>query len=257
MSRMKQIVWVSMLVMTGLSSALGSLVIMGSDKNQDGNSGTAVNTISSFEVAAGGNRKLVVAINSETVSTLDSITYGGQSFTKAVDTGTSRLSQIWYLDNPTVGTSDIVATWSGNTRSYMGVVSLTGAAAGGPTVSGTDTSWVDAGTTNQASINLTTPEANMFVMAAYTQNAGKGFPADSTLIDLYRGDSGSSASDAGYLIEPSAGLHTYTWTAPDGQEIHTSNGVAIGGFAAVPEPATLGMLGFGTLAIIFVRRWRR
>ena len=70
-------------------------------ENYDSNSGTAINTVS-FEVPAGTDRTLVVAITSEDADSVQSITYGSQSFTKGVSTNTTRISEIWYLDNPEI-----------------------------------------------------------------------------------------------------------------------------------------------------------
>lgn len=204
--------------------------------NRDGDSETTTNTISDFEVVAGKNRKLVLTINSETTATVMRITYGGQSFIKAVDSGGSRMSQIWYLDDAAVGTADIVATFSDKVRSYMGVVSLTGASAGGPTAHATEIQLVGGDTSaTQASIDLQTTETGSFVIAAYTQNSGNGFPYNPiSMTDLYRADSGSSTSAAGYQIQRSAGTQSYTWEASDGHVMHTSNAVAIASFSAAP-----------------------
>ena len=228
------------------------ITIGNADKNQD-TDGVLTNTISDFEVVAGSNRKLVLTINSETSASLTGITFGDQSFTKAVDTGTSRLSQIWYLDGATIGTANIVATFSAVARSYMGVVSLTGAAEGGPSASASGHDFIDTDTT-KASIELSTTEANTFVIGAYTQNNGSGFiPTNPiSMTDLYRGNSGSSESAAGYQIQTIAGPSTYTWEA---SALNTQNGVAIASFSSIPEPGTYALLaGLTGLSFVMLRR---
>jgi hypothetical protein len=236
-------------------AASAAISIGTSAQSFDSDSSGAINTLSDFEVVAGNDRKLVLAINAETGASLTGITFGSQSFIKAVDTGTSRLSQIWYLDDATVGIFDIVATWSANARSRMGVVSLTGAAAGGPSAFDTAASFIDADTT-QASIDFTTTEANTFVIAAYTQNNGNGFVTRPASMDfLHKGDSGSSATTGSFQIQPIAGSTTYTWTAFDPFVINPSNGVAIASFSAVPEPSTFALLaGLVVLSCVALRR---
>ena len=228
----KLITLVSLALLPGFASA--AITVGATADHRDGDSETTTNTISDFEVVAGYNRKLVLTINSETTATVTSITYGGQSFIKAVDTGTSRLSQIWYLDDAAVGTADIVATFSDKVRSYMGVVSLTGVAAGEPSAHSTEIQLVGGeATATQASIDLESTDAGSFVIAAYTQNSGNGFPYNPiSMTDLYRADSGSSASAAGYQIQRNSGTQTYSWSASDGDVMHTSNAVAIASFGA-------------------------
>lgn len=219
-------------LLPGFASA--AITVGATADHRDGDTETTTNTISNFEVVAGYNRKLVLTINSETTATVTSITYGGQSFIKAVDSGGSRMSQIWYLDDAAVGTADIVATFSDKVRSYMGVVSLTGASAGEPSAHSTEIQLVGGeATATQASMDFKTTEADNFVIAAYTQNSGNGFPYNPiSMTDLYRADSGSSASAAGYQIQRRAGAQTYTWEAPAGDVMHTSNAVAIASFGA-------------------------
>ena len=197
------------------------IVVENSDLNFDGDSGTATNTIPGFTVAAGDNRKLVLSINSETEATINSIEYGtGEFFQMAVDNGTNRLCQIWFLDDPSVSTEDIVITWSGNCRSRAGVLSLQNAAPGPPVVSNSAGGSV-------TSIGLTTTEADTFVVGCYNQNNGSGNPTGpGAFTNLYNGDSGSSNSDAGYVSEAVAEPKTYEWTTT------TDGGAAVAGFLA-------------------------
>ena len=248
---------VALAALTALPCVASADITIGDTSgNFDGDTNGAINTISDFEVVAGSNRKLVLTINSETFASVTSITYGAQSFTKAVGTsGGVRLSDIWYLDDAAVGTADIVATFDANVSSYMGVVSLTGAAAGGPSAFATDLGFVDTDPT-EASIDLTTTEANTFVIGAYTQQNGNGFPLNPvSMTDLYNAESGSSNSSAGYEIQTVAGTLTYTWHAPDGQNINSDNGVTIASFSSIPEPGAYALLaGLAGLGFVVMRR---
>ena len=235
--------------------ASAAITIGATASNRDGDSLGATNTISSFEVVAGSNHKLVLTLASETAASVTGITFGGQSFIKAVDTGTTRMAQIWYLDDATVGTADIVATFDANARSAMAVVSLTGAAAGGPSAFAADTVLIDVDTT-KASFDFTTTEANTFVIGNYTQHNGGGQPINpSSMTDLFLSDSGSSNAAMGYQIQTIAGQSTYTWEAPEGFEINTSNGVVMASFSAIPEPGTYALLaGLAGLSAVMLRR---
>ena len=130
-----------------------------------------------------------------------------------------------------------------------------GAAAGGPSAFEASTNFIDTDPT-EASIDLTTTEANTFVIGAYTQQNGSGFPTSPiSMTELYIGDSGSSASVAGYEIQTVAGLSTYTWHAPDGQNIDSSNGVAIASFSSIPEPGAYALLaGLAGMSVLMLRR---
>lgn len=226
---MKKKTGIIAVLLAGASIASGAFQINveKSAMHYDSDSATAVNTISGFTVVAGSGRKLVLSVNYESATVLSTVTYGGQSFIKAVDNAATRAVQIWYLDDPAVGTADIVATFSGNARSLMGVVSLQNAAAGGPVVSN------KTAVSSARSITLTTPAPNTFVIGCYTEN-NTGPITGPFVNSLYNGNSGSSWSDAGYQNEASAGQKTYTWSALD-----PSAAIAVAGFAAIPPQINL------------------
>lgn len=241
-------------VLAVASPAFAASIIPGATAaNFDNDTGTSVNTISGFTVAAGSNRKLVVTIGYETASTLSTLTWNGgsQSFMLAVDPGNLRQTQIWYLDNPVATTGDIVATFSANARSLMGVVSLTNAATGGPVVSNSIGS-------SSATIGLTTTQADTFVVGGFTIQNGQGIPTNPAgFTDIYDGAgnaSGSSNSIAGFMNEAVAGAKSYTFGAgtATGGDI---GGIAVAGFVAVPEPS-VGLLGLAG-AVLLLRRRRQ
>lgn len=220
-----------------------AIMVVATDSLYFGNS-ISTNTLPNFTVAAGNDRKLVVSIGYESAAPT-SITYGMQTFTPAVVVGNTRTTQIYYLDAPNVGTADIVVTFPNAAGSRIGVLSLTGAATLGPVVSNTSNN-------GSATISLTTTAADTFVVGGLTVNSG-ALGSPSAFTNLYNGNSRSSTSDAGYVNEAVAGLKTYTWTTTEtGTGI---GGIAVAGFAAVPEPTSAALLGsFGGLALLRRRR---
>jgi hypothetical protein len=180
-------------------------------QNYDSVSTTSTNTISNFTVAPGENRKLVAVFCWESSVTLNSIKYGTQSFVPAVVAGASRDVQIWYLDNPAVGTANIVATYSAPELSRMTVLSLVNAKPGGPVRS---SKAVGGGTT---ALTIETPAAHTFVVGAYLQNGtgdtGFGNPFGTT---LFRDNCGSCFGLAGHSTEANAGIHNYSFAGGAG-----------------------------------------
>ena len=167
------------------------------------------NTLSGFTVSGGEDRKLVVAASWEGAAiTIGSMTYGGQVLTQAVSSTAGRVSEIWYLDDPALGTADLVTVFSQSRKARIGVLSLQHAVPGPPGVSNTGSA--------SLTIDLTTTAANTFVLGIYTRNGsvGTGIPS-SFANSLYNGDSGSSVGSAGYQNEEVSGFKTYTWTTTD------------------------------------------
>lgn len=188
--------------------------VVGTDSNFDGDFDSAMNVMADFEVRAGDQRKLVVTLNFESKESVRSLTYGEQPFTlaEANTLGIGRNAQIWYLDDPEVGSADITATFTGNCRSRAGVLSLQHAAPGGPVVSSSIAN-------GAGSIGLTTDRANTLVVGSYIQNPGKPPVVDPFSSTLYRGNSGSSMAVVGYQNEAAPGLKNYSYTKSDGPAI--------------------------------------
>jgi cysteine-rich repeat protein len=129
----------------------------GSEATQD-----TLSTITfSHTVAAGSNRLLVVSITNEDggTRTISSVAYGAQALTKAVGlNGTSNDVDIYYLLAPTVGTANVVVTWSGEVFGLAATAdSFTGIAQQAPTTTGTATA---------SNINLVTTTNNSLVISA-------------------------------------------------------------------------------------------
>jgi methionine-rich copper-binding protein CopC len=174
------------------------------------NTASLTNTLAGFTVASGSNRKLVLTASWENSNGDISATWNGtQNFTVAVKRGGGRNSALLYLDNPTPGTGDIVVTFGASVRSRIGVASLVGASGG---VAATSNAVGRTG-------SLATSVGNSWVIGVYTSNgnAANVLPTISGpfATTLYNGNSGSSAGNAGYQTEESAGLFAYTWTVSE------------------------------------------
>ncbi|MEA2067659.1 MAG: hypothetical protein U9P12_00535, partial [Verrucomicrobiota bacterium] len=194
----------------------------------------ASNLLSGFTVADGRYRKLVAVVNWESDATVPvtGITYGGQTLTEGVTAFPSvgRRSSIWYLDDPAVGTADLVVSFDGaGTKSVVNAMSLQNTAPGGPVVSDT--------ATGTGEINLTTFSENTFVIGAYADNAVPLVSSNSFANTLYNGDGGSCKTDVGYQNESATGAKTYTWYASD----TNSSAIAIAGFAGSSEASTVAV----------------
>jgi methionine-rich copper-binding protein CopC len=182
-------------------SSIGFIGVTASTQRfQSTNSPT--HTLAGFTVAPGSNRKLVLTASWESTNGDISATWNGtQNFSLAVKRGGGRNSAILYLDNPTPGTGNVVVTFGSSVSSRIGVASLIGAAGG---VAATSSAGGRSG-------SLTTPVDNSWVLGVYTSN---NLPTISGPFSttLHNGNSGSSAGNAGYQTELSAGLFNYAWT---------------------------------------------
>ena len=197
------------------------------------NSTALTDVTNSFEVVSDPNGKLVVTIGSETAATISGVTYGGVALSEAANTGPTRLVAVYYLDDPTAGTDDLVVTFSGTSKSRIGAVSL-GNAADGVSV----TADAVSATTNSLSVDLTTIKKDTLVIAAFTQNNQSNGTTNqpySAGERISHGDSGSSFTSSGYVQVPDAsGPTTYTWTIASAE----SCDAVLVGFASAGEIAS-------------------
>ena len=171
------------------------------------NSGTSsTNTISDFEIGLNSYRKLVVTIVGENTGGATGVTYGGLPLTLAIREQDN--AEVWYLDNPPVGTADIIATFGNITNSRMGAISLVGAAPGvDATGNASGSSLVNA------NLDITRVSTNATVVGAYYSDddtvAISSSPTWSNIV--MEGDAGSSNSNAGLKTFIYPGLSTLTW----------------------------------------------
>jgi hypothetical protein len=207
-------------------------------------------TINSFNPGAGSS-KLIVALAAEGNGgsrTISSITFGGVPLTVAIDAlsaGTAdHHATIYYLDNPNPVAGNIVVTWSGDSNGIgMGVLSVSGTA---PGVAATNSS-----TTN--SVNITTTQPDMFLVAAFVDNDPGTLTVNTPLIEMFGGDNiGSAAGAAGYRNVDLPGLVTASGTG--GNTVREAAGVAV--FAAIPEPSglVLALIALGGLVVFHSKR---
>lgn len=132
-------------------------------------------TLSSFAVGSGTNRSLVAVVqiwdesagdtivSSVVFNTSESFTYQGNRIVHQY-AGTARcvVEEIWFLDNPTNTTANVVATVSGSgaTRLSLSVSEYTGAN------NGFETTYAGAeGNTNLLSVTATTVSADNIIIA--------------------------------------------------------------------------------------------
>ncbi|MBA4276244.1 Ig-like domain-containing protein [Flavobacterium sp.] len=107
------------------------LVTKGTYSSSNGGSTVPAN-VGSYTIAAGTNRLLIVGVGysyTNSANNVTAISYGSQSLTKLteISNGTSSKVQLWYLINPTVGTANIVAAWTGTLEVSMGFANFTNA----------------------------------------------------------------------------------------------------------------------------------
>ncbi len=167
----------------------------------------ATNTIPSFQVIEGSNRKLVVAASWEAGGgRITGISFLGGNFTEAVTQLNANASSIWYLDNPTVGTGNIVVTFGGitNDGSHIGVLSLRNAAPGVRLTHGF------SGNTS----SYATAASNSLVVEAYSANANTVTPAIPAGLDaLYLGKGYSAHGGAGSKKILTASAISNSWSS--------------------------------------------
>lgn len=100
--------------------------------NYSNGSSNSINPLTFSHIITGSSTGLVVGISTHTTGgiTHDSVSYNGVAMNKETEisyVGVNLKTSIWSLINPSVGTHDIVATLSGDSKVIGGAISFTGA----------------------------------------------------------------------------------------------------------------------------------
>ncbi|MEM6506318.1 MAG: PEP-CTERM sorting domain-containing protein [Planctomycetota bacterium] len=211
-----------------------------------------------FSYDATGVEKLIVSVVAEENGTgplgVPAVTFNGDDLTEAisgVDSSTGQqFAGIFYLDLPDQVVGDIVVDWGSeeSNGSGIGVVGLTGAAAGGPVSTGTSTA---AGGPVSLSPD---PSAGDFAIVAFvTQGSTTDIDITSgTVTDLYAADVGSARGASSFEILGAGGPLNYSYTGAS--TTRPSGAAAVFTEGVIPEPSSLALLGLGGLMIARRRR---
>jgi hypothetical protein len=163
-------------------------------------SANAVSTNSltwSHTVAAGANRALFVQLSIDTLSvSVTGVTYGGIALTLVGRGAGNHAVEIWRLINPTVGTANVVASFSGNTAAAGGATTFNGVNQSTPT--GTFVSATGTGTI--ASVTVASAAGDLVIDAEYWQGNISGTPGAGQTVNWFLQNArlfGSSTREAG------------------------------------------------------------
>ena len=129
----------ALLLLATVSSAWAAVTFASTAKTSANSVTTA--TIAAFNPGGAANRVLVVGLTfGQGAPTGVAVTYGGVNLTLATGTSVTNgnaHTEIWYLTDPSLTPSNIVATWTGNHDVVMGAVAFNGADQTTPVTNGT------------------------------------------------------------------------------------------------------------------------
>lgn len=191
-------------------------------------------TLSGFTVPSGTDRLLVVkaAFRDASLRSVSSITYGGVSLTRAggAGAGGQYIADLWYLVAPTVGSGDVVVTFSGQVfRSaifvevYAGVNQSTPIDATGGAATGTGTSFAPSTTVVTSGAALSSVAWSNIASAGASALTA---PSPATAIN-YAGESQSTdAAGSAWNSSVSTGSQSISW-ATTGSETYSAFTVAL------------------------------
>ncbi len=212
---------------------------------------TGVGTISGFSLS--GGTKLVVTTGGEN-GTVASITFDGQALTSIENIITGDAVQnasIWYLDNPTASSGDIVVTFAGShtaVSSGFSALSISGAASG----------FLDSSGATGLNSGTLTIDVGSLVLGSFSTNADTGSlinPGDPST-DIFSaniGSSGGANAASAYFIEPDPATRT-SFGFTGGAEGNRPVAAAVSFAAVIPEPASGLMVIAGAAGLCLRRR---
>jgi len=185
----------------------------------------------SHTVVTGTNRKLIMAFAGRgTGSSMSSATYNGVALTKAKGSTffDACEGQVWYLDNPAVGSNTLAYTLTGaeDNRAVIGVMDISNAKPG--SVSGTDEQTGSAGSmSNTVTVSV---DGSVVIDAVFNTGVSAGSSGAGQTDICSR--SGADSGGASYKSNVSAGTTTMSWSGWTG-------GSAYSQAVMVIEPAEL------------------
>jgi hypothetical protein len=186
------------------------VVVANTDSKYENDTSDNLHTMP-FRVISGVDTKLVVAVGGEGTGGPTSVTYGGVALTGPVVSVQNQDVSFWYLDDPTPGDANIVATLVNNKDSRIVALSLINAADG----IGSSTS-LRSDSTEQLDLTLAAATPNTLFVGAYVNNdvtiTSTPFGLGTNVVNNV--GSGSSRMSLGYITaetisNPPA---TFSWT---------------------------------------------
>ncbi len=229
---------------------------------------TGAQTLTLAGFGAGSGNYVVVAVGAKTQNDASDIvtgvTYGGASLTRIgfIDVEQSGWYTRSYLYAGLVSSAsgDVVMSYNATIASTdfdgvdIGVTSWSGVSGIGTATAGSTTLNGSAGGT--ISDSITTIFNNSVIVTAVTLADGRG--TESAVLDSILRTTTTTDMVGSYLVSTdaaTAGLYTpgLTWS---GRNTRRQTAISAELFEAVPEPATVGMLGLGALVALLARRIR-
>jgi len=206
---------------------------------------------------------LIVSTHADTY-TLTSLTYGGETLSLVPGTGTgnNRVSGIYILDLQTTtlsGINNLIATYSvaGDEGKDVGFGVAAIASSDGNAIVVGDAGFATGFADDEPTLTLDVPEDDSFVFLAVGANGKNDGGTDMTtagVTELDIPEITSMGAAAGYDLDVDAGnTPAYAWTTSN---TGSTNAAAITGasFHVIPEPASLALVGLGSLLIVSRRR---
>ena len=188
-----------------------------------------------------GKNLFVVAVSSvkqggTSNPTINSVTYGGVSMTRAVTSlGSYRLSEIWYLETTTTGTANVVVTTADNGTMVSGAISLGNAKASPLNATGNSQPY----NTQNWSCSINNVTDNSIIINANCQDYNRT-PTSRGIgqVIFYGSLSAEGANQWGdYKIATASGNTTITFVLSNVSE----GSMACASFDPIPNPKITGL----------------